>query len=326
MALEFNSGSTERMTLFVDVILPLPLPKLYTYRVPFDWNDHIKQGSRVIVQFGKKKIITAIVAAIHETPPEIYEAKYILEILDEHPSVNPTQLKLFEWMSGYYLCNIGDVLTAALPAGLKLSSESHVQLNPDVDFNDFELSDKELSLVSALHHRESMKYEEIAKLLGVANPYNLVKSLVKKNLVILFEQVKEKYKPKREKRIRLNVDLLEEDHLETVVNQLDKKPKQQQILLHYLTRVPVINHPHLNEKGITKTSLLQEEAISPSSLKTLIKNGIIEEFEVIIPRFDMSDDDEFPEVTLSEVQTAARDEVLQHFNDKNAVTRHYRKW
>ena len=322
MALEFNSGSTERMTLFVDVILPLPLPKLYTYRVPFDWNDHIKQGSRVIVQFGKKKIITAIVAAIHETPPEIYEAKYILEILDEHPSVNPTQLKLFEWMSGYYLCNIGDVLTAALPAGLKLSSESHVQLNPDVDFNDFELSDKELSLVSALHHRESMKYEEIAKLLGVANPYNLVKSLVKKNLVILFEQVKEKYKPKREKRIRLNVDLLEEDHLETVVNQLDKKPKQQQILLHYLTRVPVINHPHLNEKGITKTSLLQEEAISPSSLKTLIKNGIIEEFEVIIPRFDMSDDDEFPEVTLSEVQTAARDEVLQHFNDKNAVLLH----
>lgn len=322
MALEFNSGGNERITLFVDVILPLPLPKLYTYRVPFDWNDHIQQGSRVIVQFGSKKILTAIVAAIHEDPPALYEAKYILEILDEHPSVNHTQLKLFEWMADYYLCNIGDVLTAALPAGLKLSSESHVQLNPELDFNDFDLTDKELSLVSALHHRDSMKYEEIAKLTGVENPYNLVKSLVKKGLVILFEQVKEKYKPKREKKIRLTPHYLEETHLEAVVNELDKKPKQQQLIMQYLTRVPIINYPHLNEKGISKSSLLASEDSSPSSLKTLIKNGVLEEFEVIIPRFEMSDDDEFPEIQLSPDQTAARDQVLTHFNDKNAVLLH----
>jgi primosomal protein N' (replication factor Y) len=120
-----------RTTLFVDVILPLAVPNLYTYRVPFDWNDSIAVGKRVIVQFGKGKLYSALVRNIHETPPKQYSAKYIESILDEEPVVNLKQFELWDWMSQYYMCNIGDVMVAALPGGLRLASETKIVLNTD---------------------------------------------------------------------------------------------------------------------------------------------------------------------------------------------------
>ncbi|MGZ4049844.1 MAG: primosomal protein N' family DNA-binding protein, partial [Bacteroidia bacterium] len=104
-----------RTTYFVDVILPLAVPNLYTYRVPFDWNDSIAIGQRVVVQFGRGKLYSALIRHIHENPPKQYAAKYIDSILDEHPIVNSKQFELWDWMSQYYMCNIGDVMVAALP-------------------------------------------------------------------------------------------------------------------------------------------------------------------------------------------------------------------
>ena len=117
---------------FVDTV---PITKLFTYRVPFELNDHIDIGYRVVVQFGKKKIITGVVARLHETPPEVYQAKYIIELLDDEPMMNKKQLELFAWISDYYMCTMGEVLNVGMPSGLKLSSESKIQLNPDFDLN-----------------------------------------------------------------------------------------------------------------------------------------------------------------------------------------------
>jgi primosomal protein N' (replication factor Y) len=122
--------TADRVTLFADVILPLPLPKLYTYRVPFELNDQVVIGGRVIVQFGAKRTLSCIVAAVHETPPKEYQAKYILEFIDDAPVVTQPQLQLFRWIADYYMCTLGEVINAALPAALKLSSESRVQLHP----------------------------------------------------------------------------------------------------------------------------------------------------------------------------------------------------
>src|ERR1035437_8163010 len=97
-----------RTTYFVDVILPLSVPNLYTYRVPYNWNDAIAIGKRVVVQFGRDKLYSALVRNIHQSPPKQYEAKYIDSILDEHPIVNLKQFQLWAWMSQYYMCNIGD--------------------------------------------------------------------------------------------------------------------------------------------------------------------------------------------------------------------------
>jgi len=89
----------ERITLFADVLLPLPLPGYFTYRVPFELNSEITTGQRVVVQFGKRKIYTALVRHLHETAPEKYTPKYILSILDNDPVVNEEQFSFWEWIS-----------------------------------------------------------------------------------------------------------------------------------------------------------------------------------------------------------------------------------
>ena len=130
--------------------------------------------------------------------------KYILEIIDENEVIGDRQFKLYQWMADYYMCTLGEVINAALPSGLKLSSESMVQLNPSFNWNEtsFDFSEKERMLINRLKH-DTLTYTEVAKFLGTKNIYSLLKSMVSKEAIILFEKVKEKFKPKTEKRIRL---------------------------------------------------------------------------------------------------------------------------
>lgn len=123
------------MKKFADVILPLPLPKCFTYSIPEDIANDIKIGCRIIVPFGRKKFYTAIVYNIHFSAPEGYETKEVATILDSEPILLPLQFKFWEWISSYYLCTQGDVYKAALPSGLKLESETIVEYNPDFDYS-----------------------------------------------------------------------------------------------------------------------------------------------------------------------------------------------
>src|SRR5690606_27563146 len=117
-----------RKTYFVDVILPLGISGAYTYRVPQELVQSIKLGLRVIVPFGKNKIYSGLIYSISDKAPERYEAKYILDVLDEEPILHQAQFRLWEWMSNYYFCTLGEVMQAALPAALKLASETKITL------------------------------------------------------------------------------------------------------------------------------------------------------------------------------------------------------
>ena len=128
--LEFAEAQfTDRETLFVEVILPLAIAKNYTYRVPYEMNDSVAVGKRAVVQFGKSKLYTAIIASIGKLAPEKYEAKYLIEVLDDRPVVTSDQLRFWQWMSEYYMCTLGEVMNAALPSALKLASETKIVLN-----------------------------------------------------------------------------------------------------------------------------------------------------------------------------------------------------
>src|SRR3569833_588363 len=133
---------TDRETLFVEVILPLAISKNYTYRVPFQLNDAVAVGKRVVVQFGKSKLYTDIIASIGNQAPEKYEAKYLLDILDDRPVVTGKQLQFWQWLADYYLCNMGEVMNAALPSALKLASEPKIELNKDFQVDKSTLHDK----------------------------------------------------------------------------------------------------------------------------------------------------------------------------------------
>lgn len=319
--MEIFEQTDSRSTFFAELLLPVPVPKLFTYRVPFDLNDKIQTGIRAIVPFGARKILTGIIISIHESPPKEYEAKYILELLDEEPVVNHLQLKLFNWIADYYLCSAGEVMNAALPAGLKLSSESMVQLHPafDEETTLFEFSQKEEILLTHLKH-EPLPYSEISKLLNLKNLYSILKSLVSKEAVILYEEVKEKFKPKTEKRIRLTPEFTSNEALEKAFESLAKKPKQEEIILKYLQEVHIFQNPKANVTGIGKKVLLGDE-LSESSLQTLIKNKIFEEFEVIVSRFE-EEDLINAEVNLSEEQLRAQGEIIHAFQTHAAVLFH----
>lgn len=304
-------------TFFAELLLPVPIAKLFTYRVPRILQEKILVGQRAIVQFGDRKILTGLVATLHHQPPKEYEAKYILEILDDYPVVTELQFKLFHWIADYYLCSLGEVMNAALPSGLKLSSESMVQLHPSFSLEEssLEFSDKELILLKRLEN-ESLDYTAINKLLSVKNLYSILKSLVRKEAVILYEEVKEKYKPKTEKKIRLTSEYSKPESLETLFETLETKPKQEALLLKYLQDVQVLSHPELNKSGITKKKLLAD-GLSESPLTTLVKNNVFEEFEVVISRFGEEKSPEIYNVQLSEDQLRVQHEILRSFQDHN---------
>lgn len=321
--LEFQTAIEDtRQTWFVDVILPVPIPKMFTYRVPHEMDDLVRIGCRVIVQFGSRKILTGVIGRVHENPPEKYEAKYILEVLDDEPVINEIQISLFQWIADYYMCTLGEVLNIALPTGLKLSSESKVQLHPHFDYyeSELEFSDKETIVLETLLKNDSLSYGEISKLLNQKSIYTIIKSLVYKETIIIFEEVKEKYRPKKESRIRLKPQWLPKNELERIFDELANKPKQEAILLHYLQNVPVFNQPELNKKGLIKSSFTGSD-LSDSSLRTLIKNEIFEEFEVIVSRFDAYDNS-LAEINLTETQLKAKEEILTSFKEKDVTLLH----
>lgn len=311
----------EEITLFADVILPVPVPRLFTYRVPRDMVSALTPGVRVVVQFGNSRVLTAIVVNIHETPPTQYNAKYILELLDQQPVVTRHQIELFKWMAEYYMCAIGEVLNVALPSGLKITNQSKIQFNPDFEYPEL-LTPEEDFLVGEIKKHGMLTYEEIGRIYEKKDVVKIIKSLISKRAVIIFEEIKEKYHPKTVAKIRLTPSFIETDRLEDLVTTLEKNPKQLDILLRYLSFVPVFSNPSLNAKGLEKSVFTQSENLSDSALNTLIKKGILEQFDVRISRIADVQQPDLKKITLSEPQKKASEHILELFKEKSVVLLH----
>ena len=194
----------EQATFFADVLLPLPVSGTFTYGVPAELAGNIREGIRVVVQFGRRKIFTALVIRVHQQEPPGFVPKYILSALDEEPVVTSCQKQLWEWMASYYLCHEGEILNAALPSALKLTSESKIILNPvSVDIVSV-LNEKEQLLIDALHYRKAIDIEDISKILGQQKIIPVIKTLIDKGMILLQEQVTEKYHESAENCQHLN--------------------------------------------------------------------------------------------------------------------------
>jgi len=305
---------TERETLFIEVILPLSLAKNYTYRVPFELNDQIEIGKRVVVQFGKHKIYTALVNAITKSPPVAYEAKYILDVIDSFPSVTSTQLKFWSWMTDYYICNEGDVMSAALPASLKLASETILILRDDFD-DSIALSEKEEIIINTLKKQQKLTVNDVSKLLGQKTIYPIINHLLDKELILVAEEVTQKYKPLLKSFIILNEFYNDEENLKQLFSVLDRAPKQLDALLAYLK---------LNKSGhpIAKDQLLEESNCGPAALKALTDKDIFSVLKRPVSRLTPNNDDFSANFTLNEGQKKALNQINSSFKDKDVVLLH----
>jgi primosomal protein N' (replication factor Y) (superfamily II helicase) len=311
----------ERLTLFADIIVPLSVPNKYTYRVPYELNGIIQKGQRVLVQFGKAKIYTGIVYKIHQNPPEKYSAKYVEAVLDDEPIVNEQLLVFWDWISFYYCANPGDVMNAALPSGLKLSSSSHLQLNPD--FNLEELShdfftEKEHQIIDALQVNPSLTFDDIAGLLNIKSVQGIINKLLKKNAVLVYEDVKEKYKPKMQAFIKLSPGYGDNLKLGEILNQLEKKAfKQAEALLYF---IQLTKNPEQNLSGWINKSLLTKR-IDNAAIAALVKKSVFIEqhFEIGRLLFEKSNT---ASKSLSGLQQEAYQKVINGFSEKKPVLLH----
>lgn len=263
---------SELHTLFADVLLPLAMPVNLTYRVPLELNELVTEGKRVVVQVGKKKLYAGIVVSITEKVPSGYEVKYILSVLDDVPVVSAAQLEFWKWISEYYMCTQGEVMKAALPAALRLESESLVSLAEDYE-SVTELDEKETIIIEYLEKAGESTINNIALLLNKPNIHNLLKSLYQKGVIFLKEDISDNFKPKFINCLRINPDY-DENTLNEVFNQLEKKAKKQLEALMKLYTWQSQN------KVVEKLAFIRETGISAGIIETLAKKNVVELYKI----------------------------------------------
>ncbi len=310
-----------RITLFADLIFPLPIEGTFTYRIPFELNDAVQPGLRVVVQFGKKKVYTALVRSIHENPPQKYIPKYVLAVLDEKPLVNEKQFAFWEWMADYYMSTLGEVMNAALPGALKLASESKVVLNPDFDRDYKKLNEKEYLIVEALELQKVLSLSDVESISEQKKVFPLIKTLIEKKVILLEEELKEKYIPKIETYVQLAEDYQSDAALKLLFDQLEKRAyKQLEVLMAYLQMAP---NTGMQFPEIKKSTLLNRVENGTAAYSALEKKGVFISLMKKESRlFTKAATDKASGIELSEVQARALNEIETVFKEKKKCLLH----
>ena len=303
------------MNFFIEVILPLSLPKTFTYRVSENEFAFIKKGMRVAVPFGKSKIYTALVIDLHREEPTLYEAKEIDQILDERPIVNELQINHWFWISSYYMCNIGDVYRGALPSALLLESETIISQNNETFVDESSLSDDEFLIYEALQSQSSLKIQNIIDIVNKKTVLPVIQKLINKNIISLQEEIQEEYKPKLVKYIRLHEQYQKEENLIALLDSI-KSEKRKNLLLQYFQLQARERQP-ISVKQLTETA-----QTSAAIVKALIDKQIFEEYFIQEDRVNFEKNKVENEFSLSVAQQTAFDEIVKSFGEKDVTLLH----
>ncbi|MGC6422965.1 MAG: replication restart helicase PriA [Flavobacteriaceae bacterium] len=299
------------MSLFADIILPIPLPKPFTYAVPKLYEEQLAIGQRVVVPFGKMKFYTGIVYRIHHQVPLGYEVKVIDSILDVIPSITQHQIQLWEWISSYYLCPLGLIMKAAIPSVLLIESETVLAKDTSLTIEWETLTDDELLLLEALE-KGPLSFADVMAITGKKAVMKSIGGLLAHKYVYLQQLLKENYRPKKVKQIRLRPELLEKNQMEAVFKRLQKAPKQQELLLGYLSQYPKANW--------TDTVALQKKWGSSASItKQLVDKAIMERREITVDRLRSEIPQQKETIKLTTAQQKANASLAASFEKHTVV-------
>ncbi len=306
----------ERRTFFADVLLPLAVEGYFTYRIPFEMAEEVEVGKRVVVQFGRQKIYTALVRRIHENVPQGYTPKYILAVVDPFPLVQELHFRFWEWMASYYMCTPGEVMNAALPAALRLASETRIVLNPSFDRDYSRLNDKEVLVAEACEMQNEITLTEAGRISGIANPINLVKRLIDKGVVLVHEELENRYTPKEITLLSLHPDFQSDEKLHELFDKLEKKaPRQSEALMVFLSLTA-------GEQSISKQRLTAALRGNVSGIEALLKKNILIAEKRFISRFEDEWDQEIQTVNLTPRQEEVYQSIIQQLKEKQTVLLH----
>jgi primosomal protein N' (replication factor Y) len=298
--------------MFAEIIIPLALPKNYTWSIPENLQEEIMVGMRVEVILGANKRYAGIVKKLIDQKDIGFKAKSILGILDDAPIVYPEQMALWEWMAKYYMCTEGEVMQAAIPSHLKISSETVFIINEQYIRDAQNLSDAEYIISEALEIKKTLNLVEIQKLLDKKSVYPIMNKLIQKGICYVQENMLDKYTIKEEIIIQLDPKYKNEENLEPLLNEWTRAPKQLQLLLAYL-------HLLKTEGTVLQKDLLQKANANHSQLKGLIEKGILiaEKRKVDRVNSQLIDTDNLIELSDAQKSSLA---ILKEQMDVNAVS------
>ena len=313
------------MSLYAQILMPLPLQSTFTYAVPQDMAGRVRPGHRVVVPFGNRKFYTGIVTEIGNTPPEgNFDVKEIASTLDDGPIIRRPQIQLWDWIADYYLCSPGDVFRAALPAALKVESETFIEAAPDVDLSETHLTERESAIFQLLSHKEGrMKISEIEKSTGFSGVNALVSSMLEKEAVMISEKLVERYTSRKVTYVRLTIVQGDNEALRGAFDKIKSKAQvRQQQALQALVALSGFMQRETDIKEVSQDELMERSGVPRPILKQLADKGIIEFYKKEINRFRYNGlvSGELP--VLSPAQKTALDQIHRSWLEKDVTLLH----
>ena len=289
----------------MEVILPLPLERNFTYAITAAEAQFIKPGFRVAVPFGKRNVYTGVVYKVHQEAPTAYEAKSIHSILDKSSVLNFPQFQLWECISSYYMCTMGEVLRASLPSVFLLESETLISLNKSSEFESSSLSDEEYLVFEALQQQSSLKIDEINTIINKKNAFPVLQRLLDQKAIVVEQEVLEKYKPKLIRCVKIHSDYESQDALQGLLTSLSRSAKQLELVLNYFSLAT-------QSDQIKVTELKTKSNATSTQIKALIDKGVFEDYFFQTDRIKFEDSgvgiskalNEYQEQALTEINTS----------------------
>ncbi len=325
------STSESPSPLYVNVILPLALEKPYTYIVPTELVDAVGFGKRVEVQFGTSKLYSGLIVEVHRNVPE-GKAKAIFSVIDIIPIISIQQYDLWKWIAEYYMCSTGEVMNAALPAHLKLASETKIMLQENIDIDALSLNDNEYMIVEALSIQKVLSLDDIKVILNKKHVLPTINQMLAHDIIQIQEELKEKYKVKKAHFVQWNPDYNEQSTQKAAFELVTKSTHQTNILLSfvqlcnsYATKVNnrnIESPPESKSIPIPAKDIIEMSGATLAQLKAIAKKGILDIEELEISRVKEYQEHVNPVNTLSEKQSSAFEDIKNYFNENKPVLLH----
>ena len=282
---------------YIDVIVPLSVDGIYQYAI--EKSESIQIGQRVIVQFGIKKLYTAVVVNITNEKSEGFKIKKVVSVLDKESILETRHIKFWMWLSKYYIANIGDVMSAALPNSLKLASETRLKIN---DFISSKLDDQEQEVINAINLKPNISIKQLKEILSFPNYFSIINKLIDKEIISVHEFINKKYSEKLISQVILN----------KIDGKLSLTSKQNE-LYEFL---------NLNKDHTVLSDLIKKSNISRAVFKSLEKKKVIGIKKVSISRITPFLHQTKPIHKLSNEQSDAYKSIKQNFREKDVCLLH----
>lgn len=308
---------------YAEVLLPLPLTGFFTYKVPDMMAEAIRPGCRVVVPFGRTKFYTGIVAGLTPRRPEGFETKEISQLLDSEPVVRHPQMKFWEWIADYYLCSQGEVFRAAVPAGLKLESETVVEVNPDFEEDPGDrLGERDLLVMNAVRRvPKKATLAAVARETGFRNTSAIVARLVERDALMVSENLVERYKTRKIEMVEMAIERGDSAALHAAFDSVKGAPKQEKALLT-LIELSGFMRQGSDLCEVTRADLLDRSGVTSPIIIALENKGIVRRRKKEVSRFAQVSKATMPMPELTDAQREARDAIIKSWGEKDITLLH----